>query len=140
MIESFLTLEQHRVLYGQGLELNPHASQPPQHAQFVNYNAQQYQQYGQPPLEHDPYRQSYQTGSSPAFSTLTPASDGKMPFGGPPSTVAEKPEGEHVNLRIGKRKLWLILGALATILVIGLSLGLGLGLGLSQSGGGDSSR
>lgn len=104
-----------------------------QNPHLVNYNTQQ-QQYGLPP-QFDHYRQSYQTGSSPAFSSLTPASDGKIPFEGPPPTATGKPPGdEHVNLRIGKRKLWLILGSLATLLVLGLSLGLGLGLGLRQSG------
>ncbi|KAH8773590.1 hypothetical protein F5883DRAFT_641576 [Diaporthe sp. PMI_573] len=121
------------VFYEQGLELNQAHHNP----NFGNYNTQH---YGQPP-QFEPYRQSYQTGSSPAFSSLTPASDGKIPFEGPPPTAMGKPPGdEHVNLRIGKRKLWLVLGSLATILVLGLSLGLGLGLGLSQSGDRSSSN
>lgn len=146
-IDMFLTIEPNRVLYEQGLELNQTQHNP----NFVHYNTQQQYgqpqygqpqygqpQYGQPP-QFDPHRQSYQTGSSPAFSALTPASDGKIPFEGPPPTGTEKAPGdEHVNLRIGKRKLWLILGAVAVVLVLGLSLGLGLGLGLSQSGSGSS--
>lgn len=52
--------------------------------------------------------------------------------------ATEKPPGESVHLRIGKKKLCIILGALAVVLVLGLSLGLGLGLGLSKSGGGSS--
>lgn len=121
-----LTVNKNRVFYEQGLELN--------HAQHNRYSTQQ---YGHPP-PFDPYRQSTYTGSSPAFSALTPASDGKIPFGGPPPTAMEKPPGDSVHLRIGKKKLWLILGSLAVILVLGLSLGLGLGLGLSQSGEGSS--
>lgn len=115
---------------------------PAQHNPHLrHYNAHHDgQQYG-PPQQFDPYnRQSYQTGSSPAFSSLTPASDGKIPFDGAPPTGTENtPGNEHVNLKIGKRKLWLILGALATILVLGLCLGLGLGLGFSRSGD-ESSR
>ena len=116
--------------YYDGLEYN-HA----QHNQnYANYNTSQ--QYGPPPA-FDPYRQSH-TGSSPAFSSLTPASDGKMPFDGPPSAVTEKPPGDHVNLKFKRKKLWWILGALAALLVLGLSLGLGLGLGLGQSSDGSS--
>ncbi|KAG6360908.1 hypothetical protein INS49_011976 [Diaporthe citri] len=117
------------VAYHEGLELN--------HAQhFANYNPQQ---YGQPP-PFDPYRQSTYTGtgSSPAFSALTP--DGKIPFDGPPPAAMEKPPGDSVHLKIGRKKLWLILGSLAAVLVLGLSLGLGLGLGLSKSGDGSSSN
>ncbi|POS75741.1 hypothetical protein DHEL01_v205867 [Diaporthe helianthi] len=126
-----------QVFYEQGLEFNA-----AQHkANLGHYNTQPYgQQYGPPP-QLDPYnRQSYQTSTSPSFSYLTPASDGKIPFDGtPPVGTENSPGAEHVSLKIGKRKLWLILGVLATVLVLGLSLGLGLGLGLSQSGDGSSS-
>lgn len=116
--------------YDQGPEFN--------HAQhnhnFGNYNAPQYG----PPPQFDPYRQSTYAGSSPPYSALTPASDGKIPYGGPPPPGMEKPPGESVHLKIGKKKLLIILGALAAVLVLGLSLGLGLGLGLSKSGNGSS--
>lgn len=126
-------MQRNRVVYHEGLEWN-HAQQAQQNHNFANYNTQQYG--GPPPF--DPYRQSTYTGagSSPAFSALTP--DGKMLYDGPPPAAMEKPPGESVHLKIGKKKLWLILGALAAVLVLGLSLGLGLGLGLSKSGGGSS--
>lgn len=119
-----------QVVYEGGLEYN-HAQQ---NHNFANYHAQQ---YGGPPL-FDPSRHSTYTGSSPVFSALSP--DGKIPFDGPPPMAMEKPPGDSVHLRIGRRKLWLILGSLATVLVLGLSLGLGLGLGLSKSGDGSSSN
>lgn len=129
-IEGLLTIEYNRVVYYQGLELNQAQHNP----NLANYSTNQYG----PPPQFDHYRQSTYTGSSPAFSSLTPASDGKIPFGGPPPMATEKPPGESVHLRIGKKKLWIILGSLAVVLVLGLSLGLGLGLGLSKSGGGSS--
>lgn len=124
-----LTVQHNRVAYHQGLEFNLNAQHNPN---FANY-----QPYGGPP-PFDPYRQSTYTGagSSPAFSALTP--DGKIPFDGPPPAAMEKPPGDSVHLKIGRKKLWLILGALAAVLVLGLSLGLGLGLGLSKSGDGSS--
>lgn len=107
------------VAYGQGLEFEPniHANEPSHHGQY----------YGATP--HNTLHPSANQG--PPTSGLSPESQYAMIVGEPPTQ--DKPSQRELIWGIPKKRFWLILGALITlVLVIALALGLGLGLGLTS--------